>query len=49
VREFTMAEIEHFVHPNEKNTSKFASVANLQLNLLSAKSQNGNCEIVTVC
>lgn len=48
VREFTMAEIEHFVHPNEKNTPKFASVADLKLNLLSAASQDAHCEIVTL-
>lgn len=48
VREFTMAEIEHFVHPNEKSTPKFASVADLKLNLLSAVSQNENGEIITV-
>jgi glycyl-tRNA synthetase len=48
VREFTMAEIEHFVHPLEKKTPKFASVADVKLNLLSAASQEGNCEIVTV-
>jgi glycyl-tRNA synthetase len=48
VREFTMAEIEHFVHPNEKSTPKFASVADLKLNLLSAQSQNENGEIITI-
>ena len=48
VREFTMAEIEHFVHPNEKNTPKFASVADLKLNLLTATSQNESGEIITV-
>jgi len=48
VREFTMAEIEHFVHPDRKNHPKFASVANLQLHLLSAKSQELNGEVVTV-
>jgi glycyl-tRNA synthetase len=48
VREFTMAEIEHFVNPNEKTTPKFASVADLKMNLLSAKAQSGNGEIVTI-
>lgn len=47
VREFTMAEIEHFVHPDRKAHPKFASVADLQLNLLTAKSQNANGEIIT--
>ena len=37
VREFTMAEIEHFVDPNDKSHPKFASsVAHLDLPLLSA-------------
>eukprot|EP01061_Rhynchopus_euleeides_P015483 TRINITY_DN2641_c0_g3_i6.p1 TRINITY_DN2641_c0_g3~~TRINITY_DN2641_c0_g3_i6.p1 ORF type:complete len:683 (+),score=382.61 TRINITY_DN2641_c0_g3_i6:62-2050(+) len=31
VREFTLAEIEHFVNPNDKNHPKFASVADLKL------------------
>lgn len=48
VREFTMAEIEHFVHPMQKNTPKFASVADLKLNLLSAPSQEKDCEIITI-
>ncbi|XP_045443184.1 glycine--tRNA ligase isoform X2 [Pipistrellus kuhlii] len=39
VREFTMAEIEHFVDPSEKNHPKFQSVADLHLNLYSAKAQ----------
>ncbi|KAF3836567.1 hypothetical protein F7725_029125 [Dissostichus mawsoni] len=30
VREFTMAEIEHFVDPNEKNHPKFSNVADLE-------------------
>lgn len=29
VREFTMAEIEHFVNPNDKSHPKFKSVENL--------------------
>lgn len=48
VREFTMAEIEHFVNPKEKNTHKFASVADLKLNLLSANAQKGAGEIITI-
>ncbi|XP_062841429.1 glycine--tRNA ligase [Trichomycterus rosablanca] len=39
VREFTMAEIEHFVDPNEKVHSKFPSVADLEILLYSAKAQ----------
>lgn len=33
VREFTLAEIEHFVNPQDKNHPKFQSVANMVLNL----------------
>uniref|UniRef100_A0A673L3A7 Glycine--tRNA ligase n=2 Tax=Cyprinidae TaxID=7953 RepID=A0A673L3A7_9TELE len=39
VREFTMAEIEHFVDPNEKVHSKFSSVADLEIMLYSSKAQ----------
>ncbi|XP_060717864.1 glycine--tRNA ligase [Tachysurus vachellii] len=39
VREFTMAEIEHFVDPNEKVHSKFSNVANLDILLYSSKAQ----------
>nr|KAF6319466.1 hypothetical protein mMyoMyo1_005500 [Myotis myotis] len=39
VREFTMAEIEHFVDPSEKNHPKFQNVADLHLYLYSAKAQ----------
>nr|XP_019581752.1 PREDICTED: glycine--tRNA ligase [Rhinolophus sinicus] len=39
VREFTMAEIEHFVDPNEKDHPKFQNVADLHLYLYSAKAQ----------
>jgi len=48
VREFTMAEIEHFVNPAEKNTPKFASVVDLPMNLLSAKAQSGAGEVITI-
>ncbi|ELW67931.1 Glycyl-tRNA synthetase [Tupaia chinensis] len=37
--EFTMAEIEHFVDPNEKDHPKFQNVADLHINLYSAKAQ----------
>jgi glycyl-tRNA synthetase len=37
VREFDMAEIEHFLDPNDKNHPKFHLVANLELNLYSGK------------
>lgn len=39
VREFTMAEIEHFVNPNAKNHPKFASVASYVLPLYSQGQQ----------
>ncbi|XP_063780392.1 glycine--tRNA ligase [Pseudophryne corroboree] len=39
VREFTMAEIEHFVDPNEKNHPKFENVADLSILLYSSKAQ----------
>ncbi|XP_040287241.1 glycine--tRNA ligase [Bufo bufo] len=39
VREFTMAEIEHFVDPNEKDHPKFENVADLSILLYSSKAQ----------
>ncbi|XP_066483691.1 glycine--tRNA ligase [Tiliqua scincoides] len=39
VREFTMAEIEHFVDPSEKNHPKFQSIADLHILLYSSKAQ----------
>jgi len=39
IREFTMAEIEHFVDPSEKNHPKFQSVADLNILLYSSKAQ----------
>ncbi|KAA8580734.1 hypothetical protein FQN60_013692 [Etheostoma spectabile] len=39
VREFTMAEIEHFVDPNDKIHPKFSSVADLDIMLFSSKAQ----------
>ncbi|KAM4688513.1 glycine--tRNA ligase [Discoglossus pictus] len=39
VREFTMAEIEHFVDPNEKQHPKFPNVADLTILLYSSKAQ----------
>uniref|UniRef100_A0A4W6DDP7 Glycine--tRNA ligase n=2 Tax=Lates calcarifer TaxID=8187 RepID=A0A4W6DDP7_LATCA len=37
--EFTMAEIEHFVDPNDKVHPKFSNVANLEIMLFSSKAQ----------
>ncbi|XP_058486606.1 glycine--tRNA ligase-like [Solea solea] len=39
VREFTMAEIEHFVDPNDKVHPKFPNLANLEILLFSSKAQ----------
>lgn len=39
VREFTMAEIEHFCDPNDKNHPKFVSVRDTELLLYSACNQ----------
>lgn len=39
VREFTQAEIEHFVHPERKEHPRFAEVAHLELNLFSQACQ----------
>ncbi|CAF2499250.1 unnamed protein product [Rotaria sp. Silwood2] len=39
VREFTMAEIEHFVDPTDKSHPKFETVANLKIQLYSASNQ----------
>jgi len=36
VREFTMAEIEHFVDPTDKSHPKFGSIADVELPLWSA-------------
>lgn len=38
-REFTMAEIEHFVDPKEKVHPKFSNVADLEIMLYSSKAQ----------
>ena len=39
VREFPMAEIEHFVHPKHKDHPKFASVANMKLQIFPRSKQ----------
>lgn len=41
-----MAEIEHFVDPNDKTHHKFASVKDLTLPLLTASSQEADCTII---
>lgn len=48
VREFTMAEIEHFVDPLDKTHPKFASVAHLKLPLYSKTVQEeGKKDLIT--
>ncbi len=47
VREFTMAEIEHFVHPDQKNHPKFETLANLRLNLFPGDAQVGDGKLIT--
>lgn len=47
VREFTMAEIEHYVDPNKKNHSRFNEVSDTVLRLLPANVQlEGSTEVV---
>eukprot|EP00462_Mataza_sp_D1_P018149 CAMPEP_0175140966 /NCGR_PEP_ID=MMETSP0087-20121206/11817_1 /TAXON_ID=136419 /ORGANISM="Unknown Unknown, Strain D1" /LENGTH=941 /DNA_ID=CAMNT_0016424277 /DNA_START=28 /DNA_END=2853 /DNA_ORIENTATION=+ len=50
VREFPLAEIEHFVNPENKNHPKFKKVANLELTLLPKAAQTGEdiCVQMTV-
>ena len=40
VREFTMAEIEHFVDPQDKSCAKFSSLGDIQLPLWTAQAQD---------
>jgi glycyl-tRNA synthetase len=39
VREFTMAEIEHYVDPNSKNHDRFNEIENIEITLYSAENQ----------
>lgn len=49
VREYCTAEIEHFVHPDEKNEhARFPSVADVELCLFPADNQLGSGEMVTM-
>ncbi|PVV03469.1 hypothetical protein BB560_002054 [Smittium megazygosporum] len=46
VREFNMAEVEHFVDPENKAHKKFSEVANIKVRLLAAKTQEkGSTEL----
>ena len=46
VREFTMAEIEHYVDPENKTHKKFSYVKDMKLPLLSKESQKANTGII---
>ena len=48
VREFCMAEIEHFVNPDDKSHPKFALVADKELVLFSSDAQLGTGRTVTM-
>ena len=48
VREFTMAEIEHFCHPERKEHPKFASVAHIEMQLFPASKQLTDGKLVTM-
>jgi glycyl-tRNA synthetase len=48
VREFTMAEIEHFVNPKKKDHPKFRDVAHLVLNLFPQEQQETGSEPIEV-
>jgi glycyl-tRNA synthetase len=42
VREFTLAEIEHFVHPEDKKHPKYSSIADVVLTLFPREQQEGS-------
>ena len=48
VREFPMAEIEHFCNPSDKRHPKFGSVAHLVLPLFSRSHQQGDGKLLTM-
>jgi glycyl-tRNA synthetase len=49
VREFTMAEIEHYVHPTRKQHARFHEVAHVELRFLSAAvQQQGSAQLATL-
>ena len=49
VREFTMAEIEHYVHPERKSHPRFYEIAHLELNFLpSSVQQQGSTQLVRI-
>lgn len=48
LREFTIAEIEHFVDPNNKSHAKFSQISSIQLPLLTAESQALTCQTIVL-
>ena len=48
VREFPMAEIEHFCNPNDKRHPKFAKVSHLVLPLFSREHQQGDGKLLNI-
>jgi glycyl-tRNA synthetase len=48
VREFTLAEIEHFVIPEEKDHPKFDSVKDMVLRLFPRSAQNGDLKMINM-
>ena len=48
VREFCMAEIEHFVDPEDKTHPKFASIADTKLTLFTAENQLGSGKTIVM-
>lgn len=47
VREFTMAEVEHYVHPEKKDHARFHEVADIVLNFLPAATQQAGSSTLT--
>lgn len=47
VREFTMAEVEHYVHPEKKDHARFSEVADVVLNFLPASTQQSGSSSLT--
>lgn len=46
VREFTLAEIEYFIDPSDKDHPKFSEIKDIELNLLTASSQENDQVVV---
>ena len=49
VREFTMAEIEHFCHPDRKDHPKFVNVKSVKMSLLTADTQVSGSKALKEC